>query len=148
MNKIISIVLTLILMIIVTACSIEVDANVKKQQDNKIIVTGELTKEESDELLLNSDLLPVGTVIQIKGLEDKLMIIGLMQMRDGDKSTLYDYSAVLYPEGLINSDENYLFDKDQIVRVYHCGYIDDEGRAYHEKIIELRDEYYNSQGEK
>lgn len=147
MNKIISVVLILVIMITVTACTIEVNTNSQEHQNNKVIVTSELTEEESKELLLNLELLPVGTVIQIKGLEDKLMIIGLMQMRDGDQSILYDYSAVLYPEGLINSDENYLFNKDQIIRVYHCGYIDDEGRAYHEKIIGLRNDYYNSQKE-
>jgi len=53
------------------------------------------------------------------------MIIGLAQSEvKAQVEKLWDYSAVFYPEGIINSDNLYLFDSDQIETVFCIGFQD------------------------
>ena len=71
------------------------------------------------------DLLPIGTVVTVKGGEKRLMIVGRIQNHD-DTNTVYDYSAVLYPEGVIDSQHFYLFNHEEIECLYYIGMQDIE----------------------
>lgn len=82
---------------------------------------------------------PVGTVVMLKGGTKRCMIIGFCAMSEEDKETVYDYSACLYPEGLISSNQTLLFNHEQIAQVYHFGLSDDEDKAFKEKLKELRE---------
>ncbi len=81
------------------------------------------------------DLLPIGTVVTLKDGVKSLMIIGIMQSDDNDK--IYDYIAVLYPEGFLNAETFFLFNKEDIVDVKFKGYINEE----YEQHIKLLNDY-------
>ena len=53
-------------------------------------------------------LLPNGSVVTLKGATKKLMTIGIEVEMEGDEKT-YDYIAIPYPEGYIDSETMFLF---------------------------------------
>lgn len=77
--------------------------------------------------------LPLGTVVLLKGATRKLMIVGYCPKTLEDNKT-YDYSGVLYPYGLIKSDEVGLFNHDSIDKVIHLGIDDEEGKKIRESL--------------
>lgn len=84
-------------------------------------------------------LLPIGTVVLLKNSKKRVMIIGVLQkqLKDGDE-VIWDYSACLYPEGFMGPDKTFLFNSDQIEKVFAVGYQDQEQFAFKEKIDEIR----------
>lgn len=81
------------------------------------------------------DFLPIGSVVQLKNAEKKLMICGRVQIEEPD-GQLFDYSACLYPEGMLSPNKVYLFNQEDIVRVYSLGLQDEEELELKEKIKE------------
>ncbi len=76
--------------------------------------------------------LPIGTVVQIGSMKEKIMIVGRQQINFEEGERVYDYSGFAYPKGM-DGDDVYLFDADQIAMVYYLGYQDlDE---LHQKFI-------------
>ncbi len=73
-----------------------------------------------------NDFWPVGTVVVLRGNEKQLMIIGRLQENEG---RVYDYSAVYFPEGYLDSEQIFLFMEEDIERVYHVGLLNDEEYA-------------------
>jgi len=64
------------------------------------------------------------------------MIVGLRQKQvDADK--VWDYSACLFPEGIIDPERLYLFDEEQIERVYFIGMQDGESMEFLQKLGSL-----------
>ena len=84
-------------------------------------------------------LLPVGSVVLLKGSQKRLMIIGVCQQSGTDEADnhIYDYVGCLFPEGYMDSTSNFLFDGEQIERLYAIGYQDAEQLAFKEKADEL-----------
>lgn len=78
---------------------------------------------------MNNQLLPVGSVITLKGATKKLLIVGItMQREDDDK--IYDYIGVPYPEGYIDSETMFLFYHKDIELVNFIGYVDAESQMF------------------
>ncbi len=73
--------------------------------------------------------LPVGSVVLLKGGKKRVIIIG-RDRRDeaGEKS--WDYLACLYPEGFLGEEYAYLFDHEQIERIFFVGFQDGEELAF------------------
>jgi len=71
-------------------------------------------------------LLPIGSVVKVKSEDATLMVIGFFP-ESGIRS--YDYLGVLYPQGLLEMPNFYLFDIEQIEDVIHKGFVDIDGRA-------------------
>jgi len=67
-------------------------------------------------------LLPLGSVVLLKGGIRKLMVIGLKQVLDDGSGEAFDYAGVLYPEGFLGSDANFLFNHEDINDVIFTGY--------------------------
>ena len=62
--------------------------------------------------------LPLGTVCMLKGGEKSLMIIGYCPQAEKDGAVVqYDYVGCLYPEGIVSSEQNLVFNHDQIVKI-------------------------------
>lgn len=77
--------------------------------------------------------LPIGSVVLLKESQKRIMIVGLKQKQvDSDK--VWDYSACLYPEGILDPEKLYLFDNEQIERLYFLGFQDGEGLAFMERV--------------
>lgn len=84
-------------------------------------------------------LLPIGSVVLLKDSTRKVMIIGVGQYlvkEDGVRS-LYDYAGCVYPEGYLSADKNFLFNDEQIERVYSMGYMDEESFAFQERAAQV-----------
>lgn len=83
-------------------------------------------------------LLPVGSVVLLKNSTKRVMIIGVCQAaRTENGQVVYDYSGCLYPEGYLGADKNFLFNHDQIDKLYFIGYQDDEQLSFKEKADKL-----------
>lgn len=78
---------------------------------------------------LRKKYLPVGSVVLLKDSQKRIMIVGVKQ-KQADSDKVWDYSACLYPEGLLDPDKLYLFDTEQIARLYFIGLQDGEGLAF------------------
>lgn len=71
-------------------------------------------------------LLPIGTVVLLTESTKKVMIIGFLQKEIAGTGKVWDYAGCVYPEGYMQPDKTYLFNSDQIERIYSVGYQDEE----------------------
>ena len=130
------IVLSIIIVVFCCSCSSGQSEKAVINSKGEISFSQELDEKQSDELLESSEYLPIGSVVTVEDGTKKLMIIGLLQVKAEDNQ-IYDYSAVLYPEGYLDPSETYLFNKNQISRVYYLGYVSQEQKQNNEKIEQL-----------
>lgn len=79
-------------------------------------------------------LLPIGSVVMLTGGTHRVMIIGYCQRLLNEPQQLFDYVGCLFPEGFLGAEKNYLFNRDQIDRVYHVGYTTDGQMAFADKM--------------
>lgn len=79
------------------------------------------------------DLLPIGTVVLLKGAEKKLMIFGVKQ-RQTEKNETYDYIGVAYPEGNMGPEAQFLFNHESIDKIVFRGYDNEEQAEFLEKL--------------
>jgi hypothetical protein len=84
------------------------------------------------------NLLPIGSVVLLKGGEKKLMIYGIKQYDTSDNNKEYDYIGVPYPEGHIGGEYQFLFNDTDISQVVFRGYENDERKVF---IAFLDEEY-------
>ena len=82
------------------------------------------------------DLLPIGSIIRIKGGEKKLMICGRIMTRTGSDE-IYDYVGCLYPEGIVDPSNVYFFNRDGIEECVWRGYEGEEEMNYRHKVLDL-----------
>lgn len=75
-------------------------------------------------------LLPIGTVVKIKEVEQRLMIFGILQKGETVPGRVFDYIAVPYPMGLQDMRLNIGFDHEDIEEIVFRGYEDDERKAF------------------
>lgn len=88
------------------------------------------SRKQSDE----EKFLPVGTVCLLKDATKKVMINGYLVSDGKDGDTLYDYSAVLFPSG---NNIKLAFNHEQIDKIIHMGYNDDESTAFIQELNSL-----------
>jgi len=78
--------------------------------------------------------LPLGSIVLLKNGTKRVMIYGRKQLQMGtDKE--WDYIACLYPEGNISEEYMYLFNHDQIDKVFFVGYQDEDEKNFLEKYL-------------
>lgn len=80
--------------------------------------------------------LPIGSVVLLKNGNKRAMIIGYYQYKDGDRTKIYDYVGVGYPEGFIQSESLALFDHSQIEILYAIGHQDAGWPIFQGKLAE------------
>lgn len=78
--------------------------------------------------------LPIGSVVLLENATKKLMITGFCVTPNNDKTKVFDYSACLYPEGIITTEQVAVFNHDQIKQIFALGYSDDEEKKFKEKL--------------
>lgn len=81
------------------------------------------------------EYLPIGSVVLLKNGSKKVMICGRVQ-RQVDNDVIWDYSACLYPEGMIDANQLYLFNNEDIDRLYFIGMQDAEELEYRRYLSE------------
>lgn len=77
--------------------------------------------------------LPIGSVVLLKNSQKRIMIVGVKQ-KQVDSEKVWDYSACLYPEGILDPDRLFLFDAEQIERLYFIGFQDGEGLEFQNRL--------------
>ena len=82
--------------------------------------------------------LPIGSVVLLKESKKRIMIVGVKQKQVGTDK-IWDYSACLYPEGILDPEKLFLFDTDQIERLYFVGLQDGEGLLFLDKLNKMDD---------
>lgn len=82
--------------------------------------------------------LPIGSVVLLKESQKRIMIVGVKQKQVGSDK-VWDYSACLYPEGILDPDKLFLFDNEQIERLYFIGLQDGEGLTFLKKLSLMDD---------
>lgn len=78
-------------------------------------------------------LLPIGSVVKLKGAEKFLMIFGVRQT-DTSENREYDYIGVMYPEGNLGENLRFMFDHDDIEETVFKGYVNDELTEFLDKL--------------
>lgn len=81
------------------------------------------------------NMLPIGSVVLLKGGNKRVMITGRILTKSGEKK-IYDYSACYYPEGIGATDSTFFFDRDAIDRLYFVGFQDEEELALKKEILD------------
>ena len=82
---------------------------------------------------MGDKFLPIGSVVILKGAVKKVMITGYTPIDMNKKNKIYDYCGCLYPEGVMDNN-NYLFNHDNIEKIFFEGYRDDEQKELSEKL--------------
>ena len=99
--------------------------------------------------VLIKDLLPIGSVVMLEGGKKSLMIFGVKQTdtvnenTQDETSTEYDYIGVVYPEGNMGPELQFLFNHKDIKEVFFRGYED----AEREEFIERLTKFYEQEGQ-
>lgn len=83
------------------------------------------------------DLLPIGSIVRLHDGEKRLMIIGIMQSDASGNGKEYDYLGILYPEGHIGDQFQYLFNQEDIEEVIFRGFEDDKRVEFLNKLTNL-----------
>ena len=91
---------------------------------------------------MEGKLLPIGSVCTLKGGEKKLMITAFYVKDESEE--LFDYCGCFYPEGMINSDEYYVFNQDQIDTVHFIGFINEEEKEFKTELKKFMNGEENS----
>ena len=81
------------------------------------------------------ELLPIGTVVILKDATKRLMISGVMQ--NDTEGNEQDYMGVLYPEGNISQNAQFLFQHSDIEQVIFKGYEDDERTEFINRLADF-----------
>lgn len=84
------------------------------------------------------DFLPIGTVVLLENATKRVMIVGYLPKENG-KEEEYDYSGVLFPEGLIDSRKIILFNINQIKEVCHESLVDEEVKKFLVKVLQVKE---------
>ncbi len=86
------------------------------------------------------NLLPIGSVVMLRDAEKPLMIYGIKQLDSNNPGIEYDYIGVLYPEGNIGANFQYLFNHKDIVEVLFKGYETDEWQEFLDTVAKAYNE--------
>lgn len=111
----------------------------------------------------NERFLPIGTVVLLKGGKRELMITSYCIMPsgevydkngkvDGMKGKMFDYGACFYPDGMVQSDQLFAFNHDQIARICFKGYESEHQKELSEllngglEVLKQQQEQNNQEG--
>jgi len=96
-------------------------------------------------------LFPIGSVVLLKNSSKRVMIIGFCQGQSSEdgETTVWDYAGCLYPEGYIDANKVFLFNGEQIDKIFSIGYQDEEQFAFKIKIDDAHEQIrQNEKGKK
>lgn len=79
-------------------------------------------------------MLPIGSVVILKGGSKTLMIFGRKQMSTVNNK-VWDYLACFYPEGSIGPEYCFLFNEEDIDEVIFTGYSDQNNINFEKQLI-------------
>lgn len=84
-------------------------------------------------------VLPIGSIVRLKGGNIRLMIIGYCKRGVNNPDAIFDYAACVYPDGFQSADQTILFNHENVERIYVLGYQNEERFEFEEKLREAID---------
>ena len=87
--------------------------------------------------------LPLGSVVLLKGGYKKVMIMGFAPVNMANKEETYDYIGCLYPEGVLKTDVNIVFNHDNIQQIFAIGLRDEEQKEFMKNIDKFLEKKIN-----
>jgi hypothetical protein len=87
---------------------------------------------------MKNKYLPIGSVVLLNGGSKRIMIYG-RQQKELNSDKVWDYIACLYPEGNLNEEYMYLFNHDQIEKVFFIGFQDEEEIEFVNDNLKLKE---------
>ncbi|MBQ9644690.1 MAG: DUF4176 domain-containing protein [Lachnospiraceae bacterium] len=79
-------------------------------------------------------LLPIGSVVTTRTGTKQVIIIGRAMQPAGRDGEIYDYGAVLFPEGFSDGNHVYLFNHEDVGSIERVGYINREESELEERL--------------
>ena len=92
------------------------------------------------------DLLPCGSIVELKEGEHLVMIIGRVVTAEGNDH-IFDYAGCFYPEGLAGNDNTLFFDRAAIERIIFIGFQDKQELEYRDEVLSRLGELKSVNGE-
>ena len=89
-----------------------------------------------------NELLPIGSIVLLEGVEKKLMIFGVGQTQLEENKD-FDYIGVVYPEGNMGEGSQFLFNHSDIEEIVFRGYEDEE----RDNFLEMLNSYFEENKE-
>lgn len=83
-------------------------------------------------------LLPLGSVVLLRGAQKKLMIYGRKQIHQ-ENNQMYDYLGVVYPEGYIDPNYTFLFNHEDIDSIEFKGFLTAKRKSFKNTVGGIRD---------
>jgi len=83
---------------------------------------------------MNKNLLPIGSVVELKNSTRKVFISGFKIKKDGDSSEIYDYIGYPYPQGFSDRNFNLLFNHEQIKNICYLGYVTQDEEIFKQTL--------------
>lgn len=80
------------------------------------------------------ELLPIGSVIRLRGAKKELMIFGLCQTAKANQKT-YDYIGVVWPMGNMGDKTQIMFNHVDIEEVLFLGFDNETREDFMEKLV-------------
>ena len=80
--------------------------------------------------------LPIGSVVLLTNSQKRVMIVGVKQKQVGSDK-IWDYCGCLFPEGILDPDKLFLFDSEQVERLYFIGLQDSESMAFAQQLSQM-----------
>ena len=87
-----------------------------------------------DEAKIRS-LLPIGSVVRVRNLDNPLMIYGVIQ-KDLATGGIYDYISVMWPEGSMGAGTQFMFNHEDVLEVLFKGLNLIERDTFIESLVE------------
>ncbi|EMA6343382.1 DUF4176 domain-containing protein [Bacillus cytotoxicus] len=87
-------------------------------------------------LLIGEDLLPIGSVVLVEGINQPLMIYGRKQQQ-ANENKMWDYVSCPYPHGNLSKEYNVFFNHNQIARLFFKGFETVEELELRNKLSEF-----------
>ena len=84
-------------------------------------------------------VLPIGSVVLLKGANKRVMILGYQRNAAADPNRYYDYCGCPYPEGYTSPERTAIFDHDQIDRIISMGLQNVDQIVFAEQLLEAID---------
>ena len=90
------------------------------------------------------ELLPIGSIVLLDDIEQKVIIVGrCVSTKKDDNYEVFDYCGCLYPKGISNQDDLFVFESKNIQKVIFVGYEDKDEKERSELIKSVDNIYKN-----
>lgn len=86
---------------------------------------------------MTKNILPIGSVVLLKNSIKRVMITGFFQRTKDDPDKLWDYAGCFFPEGFVGGDRVFVFNHEQIEKIFMVGYQDEEQFSFHNRLNEV-----------